>query len=159
MRVTSWRDPAANTASFKEMLQWWRAVANAVSDWNGSRFELQTSCTRDERVTARPTGWSVLIVKSLNFYPIFAFGFSILPEYTTKYKVFGKSLCTYIKKIIRKVHRNFPNTLYNYVDYSIRLIQYNANVATFPIQKFFLSKLFSGLKLQRLHPSKIKEVQ
>ena len=44
-----------NTASFEEMLQWWRAVGNAVPDLTGPRFEPQTSRSRDERVTARPT--------------------------------------------------------------------------------------------------------
>ena len=44
-----------NTAPFEEMLQRWRAVGNTVSDLTGSRFEPQTSRSRDERVTARPT--------------------------------------------------------------------------------------------------------
>ena len=44
-----------NTASFEEMSQRWRAVNNTVSDLTGSRFEPQTSRSRDERVTARPT--------------------------------------------------------------------------------------------------------
>ena len=33
-----------------------RAVGNTVSDLTGPRFEPQTSRSRDERVTARPTG-------------------------------------------------------------------------------------------------------
>ena len=39
------------------MWQRWRAFGNAVSNLTGSRFETQTSRSRDERVTARPTGW------------------------------------------------------------------------------------------------------
>ena len=46
----------SNTASFEEMSQRWRAVGNTVSNLTGSRFEPQTSRSRDERVTARPTG-------------------------------------------------------------------------------------------------------
>ena len=45
--------PADNTASFKEMLQRWRAIGNTVSDLTGPRFEAQTSRSRDARVTAR----------------------------------------------------------------------------------------------------------
>ena len=41
-----------NTVSFKEMSQRWRAVGNTASDLTGSRFEPQTSRSRDERVTA-----------------------------------------------------------------------------------------------------------
>ena len=48
-----------NTAPFEEMSQRWRAVGNTVSDLTGPRFEPQTSRSRDERVTARPTGRSV----------------------------------------------------------------------------------------------------
>ena len=44
-----------NTTSFEEMSQRWRAVGNTVSDLTGPRFEPQTSCSRDESVTARPT--------------------------------------------------------------------------------------------------------
>ena len=44
-----------NTAPFEEMSQRWRAVGNTVSDLTGLRFEPQTSRSRDERVTARPT--------------------------------------------------------------------------------------------------------
>ena len=50
----SWR--RNNTAPFEEMLQQWRAVGNTVSDLTGSRFEPQTSRSKDERVTAQPTG-------------------------------------------------------------------------------------------------------
>ena len=45
-----------NTAPFEEMSQRWRAIGNTVSDLTGPRFEPQTSRSRDERVTARPTG-------------------------------------------------------------------------------------------------------
>ena len=45
-----------NAAPFEEMLQRWRFVDNRVSDLTGPRFELQTSRSRDDRVTARPTG-------------------------------------------------------------------------------------------------------
>ena len=38
------------------MLQRWRAVGNTVSDLTRPRFKLLTSRSRDERVTARPTG-------------------------------------------------------------------------------------------------------
>ena len=45
-----------NTAPFEKKSQRWRAVGNTVSDLTGPRFEPQTSRSRDERVTARPTG-------------------------------------------------------------------------------------------------------
>ena len=45
-----------NTSPFEEMSQRRRAVGNTVSDLIGPRFELQTSRSREERVTARPTG-------------------------------------------------------------------------------------------------------
>ena len=45
-----------NTAPFEEMLRWWRAVGNTVFNLTGPRFEPQTSRSRDERVTVRPTG-------------------------------------------------------------------------------------------------------
>ena len=38
------------------MLQRWQAVGNTVSDLIGPRFDPLTSSSRDERVTARPTG-------------------------------------------------------------------------------------------------------
>ena len=44
-----------NTASFEKMLQRWRAVGNSVSDLTSLRYEPQTSHSKDERVTARPT--------------------------------------------------------------------------------------------------------
>ena len=50
--------PAGNTAPFEETSQRWRAIGNTVSDLTGPRFELQTSPSRDERVTSRPTGRS-----------------------------------------------------------------------------------------------------
>ena len=51
-----------NTASFEEMSQRRRTVGNTVFDLTGPRFEPQTSRSRDERVTARPTGrlWQYL---------------------------------------------------------------------------------------------------
>ena len=45
-----------NTAFFEEMSQRWRAIGVTASDLTGPRFELHTSLSRDERVTARPTG-------------------------------------------------------------------------------------------------------
>ena len=45
-----------NTAPFEEMSQRWRAVGNTVFDLTDPRFEPQTSRSRDERVTTRPTG-------------------------------------------------------------------------------------------------------
>ena len=51
--------PAGNTAPFKEMLLRWRVFGNTVSNLTGPRFAPQTSPSRDERVTARSTGWSV----------------------------------------------------------------------------------------------------
>ena len=41
-----------NTAPFEEMLQRWRAVGNTVSDLTSPRFEPQTYCSTDKRVTA-----------------------------------------------------------------------------------------------------------
>ena len=48
-----------NTAPFEETSQQWRAVGNTVSNLTGPRFEPQTSRSRDECVTARPTGRSI----------------------------------------------------------------------------------------------------
>ena len=45
-----------NTVPFEEMSQRSRAVGNTVSNLTCLRFESQTSRSRDERVTARPTG-------------------------------------------------------------------------------------------------------
>ena len=53
----------SNTAPFKEMLQRWRAVGNTVSNFTGPKFEPQTSRSRDERVTARPT--CIINIKSI----------------------------------------------------------------------------------------------
>ena len=47
-----------NLAPFKEMSQRWQAVGIIVFNLTGSRFEPQTSNSRDERVTAWPTGRS-----------------------------------------------------------------------------------------------------
>ena len=45
------------------MSQWWQAVGNTVSDLTNPRFELQTSLSRDERVTAQPSmGKSDLLI-------------------------------------------------------------------------------------------------
>ena len=44
------------TAPIEEMPQRYGVVGNTVSDLTGPRFEPQTSRSRDERVTARPTG-------------------------------------------------------------------------------------------------------
>ena len=38
------------------MLQRWQAVGNTASNLTGPRFEPRTSHSRDERVSARPTG-------------------------------------------------------------------------------------------------------
>ena len=46
-----------NTAPFEKMSQLWLAVGNTVSDLTGLRLESQTFSSRDERVTALPTGW------------------------------------------------------------------------------------------------------
>ena len=43
------------TASSEEMSQQWQVIANTVSDLTGQRVEPQTSRSRDERITARPT--------------------------------------------------------------------------------------------------------
>ena len=44
-----------NAVFLEEMLLRWRAVENTVFDLIGLRFKSQTSCSIDERVTARPT--------------------------------------------------------------------------------------------------------
>ena len=48
--------PASNTALFEKLSQRWRAVGNTVSDLIDPKFEPQTSRSKDEPVTARPTG-------------------------------------------------------------------------------------------------------
>ena len=45
----------SNAASLEEMSQRWRVVGNTVFDLTGTRFEPNTSRSRDESVTARPT--------------------------------------------------------------------------------------------------------
>ena len=45
-----------NTVPFEEMSQQWQAIGNTVSDLTDPRFEPQTYRSREERVTARPTG-------------------------------------------------------------------------------------------------------
>ena len=45
-----------NTASFNGMLPRWGAFCSTVFNSSGPRFESQTFCFRDERVTARATG-------------------------------------------------------------------------------------------------------
>ena len=54
-----------NIVSFEDKSQRWRAVGNTVSDLTGPRFEPQTSRSRDQRVTARPTE-SLQIIKSVD---------------------------------------------------------------------------------------------
>ena len=61
--------PVNNTALFEEMLQWWRVVGNFVSDLTGPRFEPQAFRSRDERVTARPTGRSKVYLCIYNLLP------------------------------------------------------------------------------------------
>ena len=46
----------SNIAPFREMSQWWRAIGNTAFHLIGSRFEPQTSHSRDNRITIRPTG-------------------------------------------------------------------------------------------------------
>ena len=60
---------AGSTVPFDEIPHGWRAVGNAVSDLTGPRFKPQTSRSRDERVTARPTGWynEILFSKRLTW--------------------------------------------------------------------------------------------
>ena len=71
-----------NTAPFEEMSLRWRAVGNTVSDLTSPRFEPQTSRSRDQRITAWPTGWYAYI-------------------YTHKYRMIVKTdLIQYTKKSI-----------------------------------------------------------
>ena len=53
---------ADSTTCFEEMSQRWRTVGDTVFDLTGPRFEPYTSRSRDERVTARPTVWSFLLL-------------------------------------------------------------------------------------------------
>ena len=41
-----------NTDPFKEVLQWWPAIGNTMSDLTGPRFEPRSSHPRDKCVTA-----------------------------------------------------------------------------------------------------------
>ena len=64
--VTGWRAQSphhcarATQLFLKKMSQRWRAVGDAVFDLPGPRFEP----TRDERISARPTGRKVKIISS-----------------------------------------------------------------------------------------------
>ena len=62
----------APVGKFEEMLQQWQAIGNTVTNLTGPRFEPQASCSRDKRVTARPTG---IVVD--NFLLTIIFTFSI----------------------------------------------------------------------------------
>ena len=53
-----------STVPFEEMSQRWRAIGNTVSNLTDLIFEPRTSRSRDERVTARPTGRSAIFYKS-----------------------------------------------------------------------------------------------
>ena len=64
--------PVGKTAFFEEMSQQWQAIGKTVTNLTGPRFEPQTSCSRDKRVTARPTG---IVVD--NFLLTIIFTFSI----------------------------------------------------------------------------------
>ena len=55
LRAPSPRHCARETQLFEEMPQRWRAVINSVSDLTSPRFELQTSRSREDRVTALQT--------------------------------------------------------------------------------------------------------
>ena len=57
-----------NIAPFKEMSQRWLAVGSSVCDMTSSRIEPQTSHSRDECVTARPTGRSLVVNIIVNYY-------------------------------------------------------------------------------------------
>ena len=60
-----------NTAPFEETSQRWRAVGNTVSDLTSPRFEPQTSRSKDEHVTARPTGLHInLLSDKINLFEI-----------------------------------------------------------------------------------------
>ena len=64
------------------MLQRWRAVGNTASDLTGLRFEPQTSRSRDERFTARPTLITIIhtIIVSIQLH------FIIKPQFIKKYR-------------------------------------------------------------------------
>ena len=67
------------------MLQRWRAVGNTVSDLTGPRFEPRTSRSKDERVTARPTGRfnEIISITTMAISSIFFF-FNIFNEIISK---------------------------------------------------------------------------
>ena len=54
-RVISASSRPGNAALLEKIPQWWLAVCNTVSCLTGPRFEPQTSRSRDEGFTARPT--------------------------------------------------------------------------------------------------------
>ena len=54
---------AGNTARLDQMSQRWQAFGNTVSDLTGLRFEPRAFHSRNERVTARATGQSNLIIR------------------------------------------------------------------------------------------------
>ena len=63
--------PLGSTASFEETSQRWRVVGNTVSNLTGPRFEPETSLSKDEHVTFRPTGrsnFSLLVHLPRAFY-------------------------------------------------------------------------------------------
>ena len=63
----SLRNCACGDASpFEEMSERRRDVGNTASDSTGPRFEPRTSHSRDERVTARPTGRSITLDEARN---------------------------------------------------------------------------------------------
>ena len=66
-----------NPAPFEEISQRWRGlkkyrpICNTVSHLTGPQFKLQTSRSRDERATARPTGWLRLFLCLINLCSLF----------------------------------------------------------------------------------------
>ena len=62
-----------NTAHFKAMSHWWQAFDKTVFDLTGTGCELQIFRSKDERVTARPTG---------RFYHAFTLKFIYSSRYT-----------------------------------------------------------------------------
>ena len=56
--VKGWLGPLrlGSTAPLEEILQQWRAVGNTAANLTDLKFEPQTSRSRVERVTSRPTG-------------------------------------------------------------------------------------------------------
>ena len=94
-RVTSLRGPSprhctrATQPFFEEMLQRWRAVGYTVSDLTGPRFEPLTYRSRDERVTARPTGR--FDISSTTTFTISQCLISLI--FTTLYRTVWNALC------------------------------------------------------------------